>query len=49
MFVGWHVSRFAVEFAIDVVVAAVWAGRVSGRVWVPAASVCGGGGDGAAR
>ena len=48
MLVSWHVSCFAMEFAIYVVVAAVWAGRVSGCVGVPAASVGGGGGgDGA--
>ena len=46
--VFWHISLFAVEFAIYVVVAAVWARCVSGCVWVPAACVggCWGGGDG---
>ena len=53
MLVSWHVSCFAMEFAIYVVVAAVWARRVSRCVGVPAASVgCGRGwrgGGGAAR
>ena len=49
MFVARHVVIFAVEFAIDVVVAAVRAGRVSGRVRVPAPCVGGVGGDGGAR
>ena len=49
----WHIGLLAMEGAVYVVVAAVWARRVSGCVGVPAASVGGGGGwrggDGAAR
>ena len=51
MLIARHVFISAVELAVYVVVAAVGAGRVSGCVWVPAASVggCGGWRGGAAR
>ena len=53
MLIAWYVFISAVELAVYVVVAAVWARRVSGCVGVPAACVGGGGaggdGGGAAR
>ena len=47
MLIARYVFISAVELAVYVVVAAVWARCVSGCVWVPAACVGWGGGDGA--